>query len=235
MVALVKQGKKYAGQQRWENDLLDIRRIADAPRVGKVNGTERSITIGGKPVRFDLVLLHDLLRRREYGVENDNLRSRAYDGGGGGGSSELTQTEAAALRGLPDAEYNAEGQALHDDWAKHVQRDPVGIQLEEAFAQLDIAARAMRTFEKKVEIILNVSSRAKEEQDKATQCMACGNRVTNIGEDRRKSGYGPCCYWRWLEWKAQQDYDGVDISPVVFQKVRKAELDEAARLEREGA
>lgn len=224
-----KRGKKYAGQDRWENDLRDIQRVTTSPRVGT------NMTIGGKAVHFDQLLLLDLLRRREYGTENDNLRSRSYDSGGGGGGSELTQTEAAALRGLPDKPYDSDGAPLRDDWAKHVQRDPVGIQLEEAFAQLDIAARALRTFERKVEIILNVSSRQKDQENLETQCEACGKKVTGVGEDRRKSGYGPCCYWRWREWSAQRDYDGLDQSHVVFQLERRAELDAEKLLELESA
>ena len=131
MANAVKRGKKYAGQERWERDMLDIRRVTDSPRVG--DGTK----IAGKAVKFDFVLLHDLLRRRENGTENDGLRSRSYDGGGGG-NSELTQTEAAALRGLPDKSRDDEGNPLRDDWARHVQLDPVGRQIEDAFAQLDI-------------------------------------------------------------------------------------------------
>lgn len=205
--------------------MLDILRVATAPRVGKIEGSKDTpITIGGKPVKFDFVLLHDLLRRRESGTENDGLRSRSYDGGGSGGNSELTQTERAALAGLPDRSRDDAGNPLRDDWSKHVQKDPVGRQLEECLDQLAKMAIAARAFERKVEIILNAGSRAKEVEDKSSHCAACGNRITGVGNDKRRSGYGNCCYWRWKEWSAEMDDDGLDQSHVTFQIQRKAEL-----------
>lgn len=234
MGTMVKRGKKYAGQERWENDLLDILRVTSSPRVGE-DGNGKRITIGGKPVQFDLVLLLDLMRRRESGVENDGLRSRSYDGGGSGGNSELTQTERAALRGLPDKSRDDEGNPLRDDWSKHVQRDPVGRQLEEAFDHLARLAIEARAFEKKVEVILNADSRAKEEIDKSSFCAACGTLITGAGHDKRRAGYGNCCYFKWKTWSAQMDDDGLDQSHVMFQQQRKAEIDAEKVLESESA
>ena len=194
--------KKFAGQDRWLRDLGDIQRVTDHPRVG------RDTRIDGAAVRFDQKMLLDLLRRREAGTEIDGLRSRRYDGGGSGGNSELTQTEAAALRGLPGDD---EDDDRKDDWRFHVQPDPVGELIEEALAELDIAARALRKFEDKLGRILNAGDGRRGRQSSLGQCQACGRDVPGTTIDRLRSGYcdrvagppvGPAwsgCYRRWRD------------------------------------
>lgn len=252
-----RRGKKYAGQDRWEKDVLDVRRIAEKPRVGQ------DTRISGSAVRFDLVMIVDILRRREYGTENDALKSRNYDptrvNKGGMVKPTLnaltgeweypvvqaqgndTIVEGAALRGLSatlEAKWvtNEFGQLVRaEDWRRHLQPDPVGKTIEELLEQLAIAAKAMREFEKKLGIILNAKDAAKEASRRDGHCAACKKAVSGDGEDRLKAGYGACCYSAWRRWSAKQDFDGVDQSHVVFQRVRLDYLDARRKLSEQDA
>lgn len=200
--------KKFMGEDRWLRDLGDIQRVTDHPLVGK------DTRIDGSLVRFDQKMLLDLLRRREAGTENDSLRSRRYDGGGGGGNSSDTQTEAAALRGLPEDAESAElagHEVRPDDWRYSDQPDPVGMLIEEALAEFDVMARAARKFEVKLMRILNAGDGRRGRQSSLGQCQACGRDVPGTTIDRLRSGYcdrvagppvGPPwsgCYRKWVD------------------------------------
>lgn len=179
--------KKYTGQERWTRNLLDIVRITHKPSCGQ------DMRIGDKELRFDQTMLIDLLRRREAGTENDSLRSRAYDQGGGGGSSELTQTEAAALSGLPEA-----GSDAKDDWRRHHQPDPIGKHIEEALAAFDVAAASLRTFERKLGIILNAGAGIEGRQNLASQCSVCERPVAGTDRDfLHRARYCGACNKDW--------------------------------------
>lgn len=191
---------KYLGQERWLRDVEDILRVSSKPRVGE------QTKIAGKEVRFNQTMMLDLLRRRESGTESDGLRSRSYDGAGGGGSSELTQTEAAALRGLPGDKPGDDGP---DNWSNHEVPDPIGRRIERALEHLDTAARSLRNFEEELGRILNAGARAGERPSQigAGPCHACGRDVPGTAADRLRSSY--CdraadllwsgCYRIWLE------------------------------------
>lgn len=194
--------KKYPGEDRWLRDLEDVKRVTSVPRVGM------TASIDGKPVKFGEAMVLDLLRRREAGTENDSLRSRRYDAGGAGGNSELTQTETAALRGLPGDDETDDAK---DDWRYHEQPDPVGKLIEEALAEFDAMARASRKFEVKLMRILNAADGRRGRQSSLGQCQACGRDVPGSSVDRLRSGYcdrvagppvGPAwsgCYRKWCD------------------------------------
>lgn len=179
--------KKYTGQERWTRNLLDIVRITHKPSCGQ------DMRIGDKELRFDQTMLFDLLRRREAGTENDSLRSRAYDQGGGGGSSELTQTEAAALRGLPEA-----GSEAKDDWRRHHQPDPIGKHIEEALEHFDKAAFHLRKFEQKLGLILNAGMGTEGHVNRAGRCEVCERPVAGTDRDLLHRGrYCGACNKDW--------------------------------------
>lgn len=185
-MARMQSHKKYTGQERWTRDLLDILRITSKPSCG------RDMKIGDQDLRFDETMLIDLLRRRESGTENDSLRSRAYDQGGGGGSSELTQTEAAALSGLPNDDES------RDDWRRHVQPDPIGKHIEEALEYLDRAASSLRKFEQKLGLILNAGMGTEGRVNRAGRCEVCERPVAGTDRDMLHRGrYCGACNKDW--------------------------------------
>lgn len=197
-MARIEGTKKYQGQERWTRELDDIIRITDKPSVGKATRIE------GEAVMFDLTMLLDILRRREQGTENDGLRSRSYDGGGGAGNSELTATERAALRGLPDdgeAQWvtNESGQRVRrEDWRRHEQPDPVGKTIEECLEALYAAAQALRKFEKKLGLVLNVDANLKGHQNAVACCTVCDRPVAGTDRDLLHRGrYCGACNKAW--------------------------------------
>lgn len=188
-MGVIAKGKKFAGQDRWTYEIKEIVRITDKPSVGK------DTMIGGKEVRFDVRMLLDLLRRREYGTENDSLRSRSYDTGGGG-SSDDTQTEAAALRGLPPGNEHGEGDP--DDWSRHVQADPIGRVIEEALSALSEMGRYARVFEGKLGIVLNADAAVKAAANRGSKCSVCARPVDGTERDILHRGrYCGACNKAW--------------------------------------
>lgn len=220
-----------AQQERRLNDLDDIRRVTSSPKVGE------HTKIKGKPVHFDRAMLAELLRRREVSTENDGIRSRDYDPTRDSSSganlatfndetgeweiltvatSENTLVEGAALRGLSETEpaqwvTNEHGQKVRvENWRGHDQPDPVGKLAEKALEQLDIMARAARTFEKTLAKILNAGELADKDRKSQGVCGGCKRPVPHVGlsidVDRLVSGYcdrvaGPAwsgCYRHWL-------------------------------------
>lgn len=221
------EGKKYTGQDRWCRDLADIIRITGRPSVGK------DTRIDGEEVVFDEVMLLDLLRRREQGTESDGLRSRSYDGGGAGGSSDSTPTERAALRGLPEpGATNDDGELLVDDWRNHVQPDPVGKIIEEGLSALAAAAIALRKFENKLSIVLNVDAALKGRQNPIECCVVCERPVAGNDRDRLHRGrYCEACHKAW-ERAGRPGANAQDIllARDEWESKRRAEFYEAGKL-----
>ena len=165
-------------------------------------------------------MIDDLLRRREYGTEVDGMRGVAYDSVGSGGHSDASPVEAAALRGLPEDEDGA------DDWRKHRQPDPVGLQLEEALDHLSEAARHMRKFEKKLAVIVNAEALAKERPALTENCAVCERPVAGTDRDLLHRGrYCGTCNKDW-----QRSGRPHDQAETQWAAERRAELFAANKL-----
>lgn len=111
--------------------------------------------------------------------------------------------------------------------------DPIGNNVEEVFDLIDRATMALRTLKRKGDVILLAADGHRGRMSSIGDCLACGRPWPGVGDDRLRSGYGPCCYEAFRTYAGQCDYDGVDRSHVVFRIQRKAELDAKAAKEAE--
>jgi hypothetical protein len=178
--------------------------------------------------------LWEMQRRREQLATPDGLGSPSLNGGSKS-SDDTSTTERTAInarRGCRRPRYiKVEGlkaRICAECGRKAVDHvsDPIGAGVEEVFELLDRATQALRTLHRRAEVILLAADGHRGRMSSLGDCLACGNTVTGMGEDRLKAGYGPCCYQAWRRWAEKRDYDGVDISHVVFRQERKAYLDE---------
>lgn len=140
-------------------------------------------------------VLADLHRRRQASAQADGFKSGNLGSGG-----VATSTESAALSGLPD-DPNED-----DDWRKHQRKDFIGDSIESAIAQLDVATRALREYDRLINPVLNAADAFKERKSSVGPCHGCGRTVPGTPNDRLKSGYCTSvkdvpwsgCYERWI-------------------------------------
>lgn len=178
--------------------------------------------------KISIDLLAALQRRREATAQADGHKS-GHQGSGGG---ELTSTESAALRGLPDGDDHGRGDP--DDWSKHIRPDFISLQVEKVLEQFDIATKALREMDRQLKPILNAADVKQGRRSSIGQCNACGRDVPGTEQDRLKSGYctsvsSPLvvwsgCYERWI--RAERP-DRLRFESEIRQQVsaRKAEIE----------
>lgn len=182
MVALRNSDKHRARQAR--NQLTAIKRAAE------------------KLLEPDV--LENLIRRGEH-VVADGLQSAG--GEGVSGSPQSTATERAALRlASPSEEEAAErGQEVKPDTWQEREPDPAADALNELLSNIAHAALLMGDADGCRKYVLSIESRERGRQSTVDSCQLCGAVVTNVGEDRLRSGYCCGCYSAWKRIGGPQD------------------------------
>lgn len=99
------------------------------------------------------------------------------------------------------------------------RRDVVGDTLAEIVANLHEARGLLLAVDRKRKAVVNAGALIKDNPTSVTwACDCCGRAVTGRGNDRLKSGYGPCCYQPWRAWKAAEIAAGREPSHVRFER-----------------
>lgn len=179
--------------------------------------------------------LYELQRRREQLATSDGYGSGSSADGGSRATDETSTTERAALNLLPGCHRPSYIKVksmkkrvctqcgFTED--QHVA-DPIGSSVEEIVDLLDTATKALRTIQRKYMVVVNAGDRRRGRQSLISQCGACGKDVTGYGEDRIKSGYGPCCYSSWRRYCQDCKDNGSESSHVIFRQRRAEQLAE---------
>lgn len=187
-----------------------IRAVADA-LLAKAPGSEHD-------------MIEELIRRGQYVVADGYPTQSMADSDIHGGFAQTgsTSTERAALRLAAESDEDAETHdrdTRPDDWRER-ERDVAGDALRELVSDIERAAFHMGDADQARKFLLSIQGRRHGRESTVVNCPLCGGLVTNVGNDRIRSGYCLGCYSAWRD--AGSPRDPVERSQ--FERDRLARL-----------
>lgn len=169
--------------------------------------------------KFDQATITELLRRGEQSPEPDGFPGGGY-GNGGKSSDVTTSTEAAALRGLPNAtKKDANGNIVNnpdpDDWSRHVVLDPIGDFISEIIERLTETYDIARILDKRRQVVLHAADSKRGREPVSAPCRICheaaavkGAMCTNDYNDWHDHGSPDRLLWEmWKHGTTKKDAD----------------------------
>lgn len=171
------------------------------------------------PIRGRGTVLADMLKRAEQPSGPDGFPTRgsgAGDEGRGGGPSIRvgddtvpldSSTEAAMFARVEDICSHCEAGKVNGRTCKYCGgsgkrwADPIADAAHATVVDLKELARIANRLDRYRETIMGAADRFRGREDHTQgPCDACGTVVSGNGEDRKKRGFCPRCYFRWTAW-----------------------------------
>ena len=164
-----------------------------------------------------------IVRRDAISAEVDgfaaNTRPKA---GGSGGKSD--PTFATVTQGQPGDE-GSETEDEPDDFERNRLRDPQALASARFFASVASAHKAALDARSAMLAVITAGDKERGREQTGDSCALCGGPVSNVGEDRKRAGFGPKCSSRWYKFKAKHKHDiAPDDMKARFRVEREAEF-----------